>query len=166
MIDSFSNELLPETDFDSVEREKVRNSDAVSFDELAQELGDAIFSDHGFDPKVDTATLRAFDAAVRFALEVPTDAIATENIDHGSTIRAISEPDDWDLCSPFGKEPTNVFDLMDRLYQIYQVMVDDPCFDDLAQDIAGVINEVDARRLLAVRIAQEEEHGGGNKALH
>ncbi len=72
-------------------------------------------------------------------------------------------PGEEDLVS---ETPENVFDLMDGFYRLYQSMAEDPCFDDLAEDVASIINEIDARRLLAARIAQEEEHGGGNKALH
>ena len=67
---------------------------------------------------------------------------------------------------PVAETPENVHDLMDGFYRLYQSMADDPCFDDLAEDVAIIINEIDERRMLAVRIAQEEEHGGGNRALH
>ncbi|MEM7428122.1 MAG: hypothetical protein AAF441_18675 [Pseudomonadota bacterium] len=62
--------------------------------------------------------------------------------------------------------PGNVFDLMNGFYRLYKSMAEDPCFDDLAEDVASIINEIDERRILALRIAQEEEHGGGNQALH
>ena len=62
--------------------------------------------------------------------------------------------------------PENVHDLMNGFYRLYQSMADDPCFDDLAEDVAIIINEIDERRMLAVRIAQEEEGGNGNQSLH
>ena len=72
-------------------------------------------------------------------------------------------PDEDDLVT---ETPENVHDLMDGFYRLYRSMADDPCFDDLAEDVAIIINEIDERRMLAIRIAQEEEHGGGNRALH
>ena len=72
-------------------------------------------------------------------------------------------PDDDDMVT---ETPENVHDLMNGFYRLYQSMADDPCFDDLAEDVAIIINEIDERRMLAVRIAQEEERGGGNQALH
>ncbi len=71
--------------------------------------------------------------------------------------------DDDDLVTD---TPENVFDLMNGFYRLYKTMAEDPCFDDLAEEVASIINEIDERRILAVRIAQEEEHGGGSKALH
>lgn len=73
------------------------------------------------------------------------------------------DPDDDDMVA---KTPENVNDLMNGFYRLYQSMADDPCFDDLAEDVAIIINEIDERRMLAVRIAHEEERGGGNQALH
>ena len=67
---------------------------------------------------------------------------------------------------PVTESPENVHDLMNGFYRLYQSMADDPCFDDLAEDVAIIINEIDERRMLAVRVAQEEEGGNGNESLH
>ncbi len=63
-------------------------------------------------------------------------------------------------------ETPTVFELMDRFYQLYIAMSRDPCLDDLADDVAELIIELDERRGLAMMVAAEEDSELKSKALH
>ena len=63
-------------------------------------------------------------------------------------------------------EEPNVFEILDTAYQLYHTMAGDPFFDDLATDVAGLINEIDDRRALAAKVAAEEDQGLPSLALH
>ncbi len=70
------------------------------------------------------------------------------------------EDDDPTLGTP------NVYELMDGFYQLYLAMAHDPCFDDLAPDVAELISEIDERRELAAQIAAEGEGGAPRLLVH
>ncbi len=74
--------------------------------------------------------------------------------------REYTEDDDLSV------EASNVYDLMDGFYELYCTMAGDPCFDDLAQDVAALINEIDQRRMLAAQVAADEEQGLQSRAIH
>ena len=63
-------------------------------------------------------------------------------------------------------ETPTVYELMDRFYQIYLAMSRDPCLDDLADDVAGLIIELDERRSLAMEVAAEQDNVVKSRALH
>ena len=63
------------------------------------------------------------------------------------------------------EEPT-VFEILESAYQLYHNMSGDPFFDDLAADVAELINEVNERRALAAKVVEEEEQGLPSLALH
>ena len=63
------------------------------------------------------------------------------------------------------EEPT-VFDILNTAYQLYHTMAGDPFFDDLATDVAGLINEVEDRRALAAKVAEEANSGLPNLTFH
>lgn len=62
-------------------------------------------------------------------------------------------------------ETASVCEIMDSFYQLYQIMSQDPCLEDLAGDVAELIVELDDRRELARRIAAEEENAQ-NLSVH
>lgn len=76
--------------------------------------------------------------------------------------RLAHEPQEDDLTV----ETPSVCELMDRFYELYLAMAHDPCLEDLAGDVAGLIIELDERRALAMRIAAEESRGVLSKAIH
>ncbi len=75
---------------------------------------------------------------------------------------AFEVPEDDD---PTVESPT-VYELMDGFYRLYVMMARDPCFDDLAADVAELINEIDERRVLAAQIAAEGERGTLSTLVH
>ncbi len=63
-------------------------------------------------------------------------------------------------------EATSVCEIMDKFYQLYLVMAQDPCLDDLAGDVAELMIELDERRDLAMLVAAEEDQGLQSSSVH
>ncbi len=63
-------------------------------------------------------------------------------------------------------EATSVCEIMDRFYQLYLVMAQDPCLEDLAGDVAEIMIELDERRDLAMLVAAEEDLGMQSSSVH
>ena len=63
-------------------------------------------------------------------------------------------------------ETPNVCELMDKFYELYLAMANDPALEDLAGDVAEVIIGLDERRSLAMMVAAEEGQGVQSKSLH
>lgn len=62
-------------------------------------------------------------------------------------------------------ETASVCEIMDSFYQLYEILAQDPCLEDLAGDVAELIIELDDRRELAMLVAAEEE-AAQTSALH
>ncbi len=63
-------------------------------------------------------------------------------------------------------EAIPVCEIMDKFYQLYLVMAQDPCLDDLAGDVAEIMIELDERRDLAMLVAAEEDRGMESSSVH
>ncbi len=63
-------------------------------------------------------------------------------------------------------ETLTVCELMERFYELYVAMADDPCLEDLADDVAQTIVKLEDRRSLAIAVATEESQEVQSHALH